>query len=129
VPRQLYEFSRFIHNTVGQVGAPPSVELCDEFFKKQFPDKKDPITRLHYLLDLFLKKMVEVFKTLHISYYMRLDATFQPAFIKMCVDVLTYSNSTFATPQYLYTKQHLHLFIFDAHNVSRQEFDLLGAKG
>lgn len=110
-------FSHFIYNTVSQIAIPPSIELCDEFFKKHFLDKKDLITRLHYLLDLFSKKMEEVFKTLHISYYMSLDATSKLAFIKMCIEVLTYSKSIFVTPQYLYIKQYLP-FIFDTHYLS-----------
>jgi hypothetical protein len=57
VPRQLYEFSQLVHNTVSQQDVPPSYDLCDEYFKEKFPDKKDPITRLHFFLDLFAKKM------------------------------------------------------------------------
>jgi hypothetical protein len=123
VPRQLQDLSFFINITVNAGSVPASVDArsapasvnaasvdarsapasvvdCDTYFKSKFPDKKDPVTRLNHFLSLFDQEMTHIFKGLHASYYTNLPESDKPGFMKMSLDVLTFSTDTFATPQY-----------------------------
>ncbi len=97
VPRQLSELTYLIQRTVGGAAVTPNAAIVNEYFSSK---PWDPITKLQYFLDLYSQHMERVYAQLHSTFFLEHSPTTQPGFIKMCVDVLTYSTSTFATTQY-----------------------------
>jgi len=100
VPRQLYELSGVIEHNVGGDKA-PDPDFVDQYFKTNFPHIKDPITKLHYFLQIYSKQSEGLFVGQHVSYYSALPEETKAGFIQMCVNVLTYSGSTIASNKYL----------------------------
>jgi hypothetical protein len=101
VPQQLYELSGVIDRNVGGVNKAPDADFEDQYFKTNFPDIKDPITKLHYFLQIYSKQSEGLFVGQHVSYYLALPEETKAGFIRMCVNVLTYSGSTIASNKYL----------------------------
>jgi len=102
VPRQLYELSYVIEVAVGGVNKAPNAKFVDQYFVDNFPKQKwDPITKLHHFLQIYSKQSKKLFAAQHVSYYVELPTEIKPGFIKMCMDVLTYSASMVTSNKYL----------------------------